>query len=347
MLLLCWYLHTSAKAGPLISYPEARHMPEFFGPEGRVPFFSSSSWNYWLRGSSGLHLTFRPQWFFVAFLWPVLRRLPECFPLLQRPLQIRRLAQVAASALLLFFLSHAFLFRLYLPSRYTQHTFRVLFTLAAAGVIVALGDALIRFGRKLAKDRRRLAAVIAPGLAILLFCAAVGWTLFLSKFPRAGYVIGAQDNLYRFFAEQPATIRIASLAEEANNLPAFCRRSIVIGVETAVPFHLRYYLPLRQRGVELVQAQYSGDLAVVQHCLRQQQISFWLLDRTAFTTGYAQNNRLRRQVGEPVPTVLSAWMEHPPPHCVAFQDRRFVVLDARAVLALPLPPNSAVDNLRD
>jgi hypothetical protein len=341
MLILCWYVHTSAKIGPLISYRAARQMPEFFGPEGRVPFFNSSSWDYWLRGSSGLHVTFRPQWFFVVFLWPVLRRLPERFPLLQRPVHLRLLAQVAASALLWFFISHALLFRLYLPSRYTQHPFRVIFTLVAAGVIAALADGFIRFARKLAKDGRPVTAVTIAGLAIVLVSAAASWTLFLSKFPRAGYVIGAQDNLYRFFAEQPRTIRIASLAEEANNLPTFSRRSIVIGVETAVPFHPRYYIPLRQRGVELVQAQYSGDLAVVQRCLREQQISFWLLDRSAFTRAYVQNNRLRRQVGQPVPALGSAWMEHPPPQCVAFQDKRFVVLDARAMLALPLPANGA------
>jgi hypothetical protein len=245
----------------------------------------------------------------------------------------------------LFFLSHAFLFHLYLPSRYTQHNFRILFTLAAAGVIVALVDALMRVASNLRKGRRRLAAVIVVGFAILLLSSAVGWPLFLSKFPDARYVIGTQDNLYRFFARQPTTIRIASLADEANNLPAFCRRSIVFGVETALPFHPRYYFPLRQRGIELVRAQYSAELAAVQQCLRQQQISFWLLDRSAFTSNYVRNNRVCRQVGERVLAAPSAWMAHPPPRCVAFQDRHFIVLDARAVLSLSGATNSAVGNV--
>ena len=127
-------------------------------------------------------------------------------------------------------------------------------------------------------------SLFASGLAALLLLWIVCFPLFLSHFPRVSYITGNAPNLYRFFAKQAPTIRIASIADEANNLPVFCRRTIIFGVETAVPFHPGYYLPLRQRGLAIASAQYSPDLAVVQRCIREQHIDFWLLDRGAFTS---------------------------------------------------------------
>jgi hypothetical protein len=343
LLLLLVYLHVSEKFGPMVSYADARRMPEF-GPGGRVPFFSPSLWFYWIEGSAGLHVQSRPQWLFAALLWPVLLYFPTRFPLLQRVTRLRPLAQVWGSALILFVLSHALLFRLYLPSRYTQHTARVLLAFAAGVVILALGDALLRVAERRGEECRCVSCIGALGLALVLFCSVVCFPLFLKDFPHAGYVIGKRPDLYRFFGAQPRTIRIASLADEANNLPTFCRRSIIMGVKTAVPFHPGYYMPLRQRGLEIARAQYSPDLAAVQQCLRHQLIDFWLIDRGAFTTEYVRNNRLLRQLGEPIPdlaTRVTPWMQEPPPQCVAFADARFVVLDARAVLALSVATISA------
>ena len=323
------YVRAAGKFGPIVSYAEAKEMSEF-APGGRVPFFYPGFWNYWMHGAGGLHIQSRPSWLFAAFLWPVLACMPRTFPMLGRVRSgARPLLQIAASSLIFFAISHALLFHLYLPSRYTQHSARVLFAIAAAAVIVALVDYLL--GRSKTRPSRSSFIFVA-----LLLLWIVFYPLCLSEFPRVNYITGKAPNLYRFFTAQPLNIRIASIADEANNLPTLCRRSIIFGVETAVPFHPGYYLPLRERGLEIARAQYSPDLAVVQKCIRDQHIDFWLLDRGAFTPEHLRFNRVLRQLKLDV--VLSAeqtpFLERPPPRCIVFSDPHFIVVDARAVLAL-------------
>jgi hypothetical protein len=327
------YLRGAEKFGPMLTYAQARQMSEF-APGGRVPFFYSDLWNYWMHGAGGLHIQSRPSSLFVAFLWPIFAFFPRAFPLLRRA-RGQVLLRIGGAALILFAISHALLFRLYLPSRYTQHTGRVLLALAAAVAIMALVDFLLRWSES--RGASQLACLFGSGLAALVLLWTVCLPLFLSHFPRANYITGNAPNLYRFFAAQAPTIRIASIADEANNLPAFCRRSIIFGVETAVPFHPGYYLPLRQRGLAIASAQYSPDLSVVQRCIREQHIDFWLLDRGAFTPEHLRYNRVLRQLRLKIPDSSSAsspFLQHPPPRCVVFADPHFVVVDARAVLAL-------------
>ncbi len=323
------YLRASQKFGPIISYTAAREMAEF-APGGRVPFFYPDLWNYWMHGAGGLHIQSRPSWLFAGLLWPVLACFPRQFPLLRRFRHAPKfLLQIAVSALLFFAAAHLLLFRLYLPSRYTQHPARILFAVAAAGAIMALLDSFLRWA---ASRSFRPAPVLVAVFLLWVVC----YPVFLSRFPRAGYLEGNAKNLYQFFAKQPASIRIASIADEANNLPSFCRRTIIFGVETAVPFHLGYYLPLRDRALAIARAQYSPDLAVVQRCIRDQGIDFWLLDRGAFTTEHVHDNRALRQLREAI--TLSErtppFLQHLPPECVAFASPQFVVVDAHAVLAL-------------
>ena len=323
------YLRASQEFGSIISYTAARQMTEF-APGGRVPFFYPDLWNYWMHGAGGLHIQSRPSWLFAAFLWPVFACFPRQFPLLHRFRHAAKfLLQIALPALLLFAAAHLLLFRLYLPSRYTQHPSRIVFAVAAAAAIMALLDFFLRW----AASRSFKAA---PVFATIFLLWIVCFPIFLSRFPRVGYIEGSAKNLYQFFTKQPPSIRIASIADEANNLPSFCRRTIIFGVETAVPFHPGYYLPLRDRALAIARAQYSPNLAVVQRCIRDQRIDFWLLDRGAFTAEHVRYNRALRQLRETI--TLSErtppFLQHPPPECVAFASPQFVVIDAHAVLGL-------------
>lgn len=332
LLALIPYLRGAEKFGPMVTYAQAQRMSEF-APGGRVPFFYHGLWDYWMHGAGGLHIQSRPSSLFAAFLWPILAFFPRAFPFLRRargPLLLR----IAAAALILFAISHLLLFRLYLPSRYTQHPGRLLLAIAAAAAIIALVDSLLRWSGSRGQG---VTSVFASVLSALLLLWIVCFPLCLSHFPRVSYIAGNAPNLYRFFAAQPSAIRIASIADEANNLPIFCRRTIVFGVETAVPFHPGYYLPLRERGLAIAKAQYSPDFRVVQQCIRDQHIDFWLLDRGAFTPEHLRYNRVLRQLKLQIPDnqlALASFLEHPPAQSVVFADPYFVVVDARAVLAL-------------
>jgi len=329
LLPVLFYLRSSNRFGSIIDFATAQKMSEF-APGGRVPFFYRDFWNYWMHGAGGLHIQSRPSFLFAALLWPLLGCLSQYFPLLQRfRTAAKPLLQIVISALILFSLSHLLLFRLYLPSRYTQHVSRVVFAIGAAVVIMACIESFLRWA---ASRSFRVAPGIVAIFLLWIFCFPV----FLSRFPRAGYVQGRADNLYRFFTQKPSAIRIASIADEANNIPSFCRRSIIFGVETAVPFHPQYYQPLRDRGVAIARAQYSSDLALIQQCIRDQRIDFWLLDRGAFSPEHVRVNRALGQLRETIALSQSAapFLQHPPAQSVVFSDPYFIVVDARALLAL-------------
>ena len=343
LTLLCvWpYLQRVGANGPLVTYAEALRMPEF-GPEGRVPFFFPSRWGYWVAGNAGIHnIPTRPPWFLAAFLWPVLRRFPDRFPLLKAvPRGARPVPQIIGAALSLFVVAHLLLFRLYLPNRYTQSTTRVVLMLLAGGVILALIDAASRWAERLLDQHSAAAGVSVLGFSLLLLGVIAGYPLLLPMFPTGGYIKGSDLGLYDFFTRQPPTIHIASLSDEAANLPILCRRSIIISAECAVPFHPAYYLPLRDRGLQIARAQYSADPAVLQQCLRDQQVDFWVLDRNAFSPKYWRKSRLLRQLRLSVSDQSMGkakgampLLQRPPPESIAYQDAHFVVLDARRLLS--------------
>jgi hypothetical protein len=343
-LLFLWpWLDSVGAFGPLVTYAEARRMPEF-GPGGRVPLFLPSWWGYWVSGNAGIHnLPTRPPWLLTALLWPVLRYFPERFPLLKAvPHGARPVPQIIGAAFLLFATAHLLLFHLYLPNRYTQSAMRVLMILLAGGVLLALVDAALLWAEDRPNKRGPSRGIVTLVLLAVLLVVVAGYPLLLPVFPTNSYIKGVDPSLYRFIARQSATIRIASLADEANNLPTFSHRSIIIGAECAVPFHPAYYLPLRDRGLQIARAQYSADPAVLQQCVRDQQIDFWLLDRKAFSRKYWHKSRLLRQLRLSTPVedlgVAKGAMpilQRPPPESVAYEDARFLVLDTRRLFAQP------------
>jgi hypothetical protein len=340
-LCLLSYLQQAGTFGPLVTYDEARRMPEF-GAEGRVPFFLPSWWGYWVAGNGGVH-TFptRPPWFLLAFLWPLLRRFPNRFPLLNAvPRGAWPIPQVIGASLFLFVSAHLLLFHLYLPNRYTGPVARILLILLAGGVMLALVDAALRWAKDHLARRPRFFGRATFGMAGLLLGVVASYPLLLPVFPTADYINGADPGLYQFFARQPVSIRIASLSDEADNLPILCRRSIIIGAECAVPFHPGYYLPLRESGLQIARAQYSPDPAVLERCLRDQQVDFWLLDRKAFAPKYWHKSRLLRQLRLSAPEEdlgvmkgATPFLQRPPSESIAYEDTHFLVLDARRLLS--------------
>ena len=341
MILLPYFEQTHA-FGSVISRAQAERMPEF-GPKGRVPFFFASWWGNWVAGNGGLHTPpTHPPWLLAGFLWPMLRKFPRQFPLLNSiPRGAWPVPQIIAASLTLFFLAHLFLFRLYLPNRYTAAVMRLLLVLMGGVILVAIMDGALRWGATHPAMRTRFRQTIAIVGCSAALAIIPSYPFFLTKFPSAGYIRGEDPNLYRFFSRQPADIKIASLSDEADNLPTFCRRSVVVGAECAIPLHPKYYLPLRERALQIARAQDSADPSFVEKVVRDEKVDFWLLDSRAFTRDYWQRSRLLRQLrlvypalnlGPPRPT--ASFLQHPPPGSIAYQDRQFVVIDTHRLFQL-------------
>ena len=150
--------------------------------------------------------------------------------------------------------------------------------------------------------------------------------------------MGREPALYEFFQAQPADRTIASLEPEADNLPAFARRSILTGAEYSIPFHLGYYLPLRERTIALLTAQYSPSPAELVDVLDTYQPDFWLLSRDSFKAERLRGDRWLQQFQPAFQVALSALedgtvglLQQTADTCTVLSTDRHIVVDTDCV----------------
>lgn len=345
--------------GPVLSVAEAKQMPEFWG-DGRTAFFTDNPFDYWLLGArSGLlprlSRIVKPLVILTGLGLPRLLRSPDRWPLGHWVSdRVRVLTDILLASVGLFLAAHLVLFKLHHPSRYTQHSVRVVLALSAGVALVILFDKLFRWandaaGKATPSLRRQ---VIAGGtllsLVVYLVLFPIGVPLQRSLpwlepfFPvrvLPAYVYGEQPSLYEFFAQQPKDILVASLSKEVSNIPSFSRRSILSGWEYGIPYHKGYYDEFKARSRALYIAQYSPDLATVQKFTEQYGVDFWLIERDTFTPKKVE--KPWGQVFGPELETVRQWLQQGQipvvqqamNRCLVFQTERFRVLSADCVAA--------------
>ncbi len=322
---------------PVVTLAEARQMPEFQNG-GRSDFFNDNPWKFWLMGlRSGLlpRLARLPELLWLALLLPGMLWWRRFFPLTQQlqPAALL-LPQMLAVSLFWFGAAHLLLFKLHLPSRYSQHTLRILLCWAAAMVIVMGLDGLKRWAAQSGRWQRWLTL----GITGITAAALVLYPSYTPEFPRAKYITGEQPQIYQFFAQQPADTLIASLSEEASNLPSFAQRSVYVAKEYAIPYHMGYYAPFRQRVLDLIQAQYNPSLAELKQWIQATGVDFWLVDRAAFTPGYLEKSwitqypealrQAKRRLKREQPPALARVADS----CLALQTADLILLNSACIL---------------
>jgi hypothetical protein len=307
VVLLPYALEKSVYGGA-ITAAVARTMPEF-AMKARSAFFTDDFWLFWIFGKrSGLFFWMMPLSVAALVLFPVAIALRSRLPLLRQVRHLDLFIQAGVASLALFFAAHALLFKLYLPARYTQFTIQIFTSFAAAIGIVVLIDAVLGWAEQNPVSlRQRLAIVSVVFLSLVVLLSP---KLYL--FPKLSYVRGTTPSLYEFFAQQPKDILIASLAKEADNIPAFSQRSILVGREYALPYQLGYYQPIRQRITDLIRAQYSLDLSEVREFVRQYKIDYWMIDRRYLST---------LNVNEYQQIPISDWLRQFTPEITVVSDR--------------------------
>lgn len=342
LVMLPYALKTN-EFGPIITAAEARNLPEFL-PEGRSRFFyDDDPGKFWFKGRSGIRLAsiLTPVTNVLGFLLPLLLLFPSKFPLLKKISKgINILPKILLASLGMFFAAHALLFRLHLPSRYTSHSLRIMMILTAGIVLVVLIDAIWHWAKQPSPLPLTISRIIALTTTVFLAALLLLYPFLVDKFPLTAYKIGTTPSLYQFFQEQPKTSLIASLAHEANNLPTFAQRSILIGGEYAIPYHKGYYGKFRQRTLDLIEAQYSSDSKVVGKFIQKYGVDFWLLNQAELNPDYLKKDRWLRQY-QPVTKqalknleqgnklVLEKSMEA----CSVFETQGLVVLEADCILS--------------
>ncbi|MCL1464410.1 hypothetical protein [Argonema galeatum] len=306
----------SAKYGPTITGSVARTLPEFL-PGGRAKFFHSNFLIFWLNGKdSGLLPWLKPQSILVGFSLPFLLRYPSRFPLIKqfKRSRVKILGEVILASLVMFLAAHALLFKLYCPSRYTEHTLRIVLALAGGLALTLLLDALLQ-SFLTAKPERSPQPPLPRGAQEreplprgerggseergynwkLWVTGAIAAALilhpnFLKNFPTTAYKIGRSPELYQFFQKQPKDITIASLEGEANLLPTFSKRSILVSSEYSLPYHTKYYAQIRQRAIDLIHAQYTLDGEELKSFIQKYGVDFWMIEESAFTPQHIETN---------------------------------------------------------
>jgi len=287
LIVLLPFALESSKFGAIITVAQMRAMPEY-GWRGRNEYFGVHPLKFIFGGSSGLRAPLLPLiiWFSIGL--PLL--LKSKLPLVQSITQkVEILAQVLFASLAMFLLAHLLLFKLYYPNRYTYHSLRfVMATAAGIAILILLATGWRWLHHKqqtetpLSQRELRLTRLIGLFIVISIVIPAVP-VLFLNS---QGWIVGEASEIYQFLASQPKNIVIASVAKEADNLPAFSQRSVLVSREVAIPFHLGYYEQLQERATAIIRSQYSSELTEAKQAIQQHGIDFFLLDRTAFDPSY-------------------------------------------------------------
>lgn len=287
------YVFTQSEFAPTVTAAQAKMMPEFL-PGGRLPFFFPDFFRFWLDGTdSGIQIPFNPPLITFGLLLPWLLRFRQQIPLLQKlRSQWKLLPQLALAGVVGFFIAHAVFVRMHFPSRYTTHSWRVAMAISA-GIVLAI--ALNAFLDWTKKARSIVWTMLAQSVVGVVVVAAVVYPHVVWKdFPKTGYAIGVNPELYQFLETTPKTSMTAYLGLDASNLPLLTHRPTLTAQEYAVPFHLGYYRQIRQRTIGLLHAQYSADLAAAKQLIQQHRLAYWLVDRAAFEPSYLQNYRWLR-----------------------------------------------------
>ena len=335
--------------GAVISEAAARQSPEF-GENGRNQFFLSNATQFWLWADrSGLFPSFHPYSLLVGFLlplvWLLARRYPTRFPLGQRITpKINLLWQITAVAIVLFGAAHALLFKLYLPSRYTAYTLRFVLVFATAIVLALLLDGLWEWLRRQEHDLRQQTQLLSYqkalvwGITVLLGSALLFYPAYTKRHAGDSYFVGEATKLYHFFEQQPKDVRIASLTREADNLPTFADRSVLVSREYGLSYQTGYLRQFRRRAIDLINAQYSLDPIALDAFIQTYRIDFWLLDRQeSFATESLQKSWIR-QYPDAFQTALTHVQQGTPVlkrlarPCTVIRDRDLQVLSAKCIL---------------
>ncbi|ELS03068.1 hypothetical protein Xen7305DRAFT_00027870 [Xenococcus sp. PCC 7305] len=338
------YVLNASEYGPTITRAEALELPDF-SPKGRSKFFRLHWWSYIIGGGrAGLipRSLYTPATLVFGFFLPWLLGATRSFPLSKsvRP-QVIILPQLMMVSVGLFIVAHAVLFKLHLPSRYSGHSLRIVITLAAGIAVTVILEALITQlelrlpNNKISLVRKFLTLGLALAIAISLVC----YPSFVKRFPSTKYKVGTEPELYQFFQQQPVDILIASLAMETDNIPTFSQRSVLVSREYAIPYHMGYYRPYRQRVIDLIEAQFSPDIDVVTQFINKYGVTHWLVEDAGFAADYVAKNRWRRQHQKITQEVVTNLEQGAIPalvayknSCAVFKHAQYTVISTECIL---------------
>lgn len=291
LIFMLPYALSYSKFGPTITGVAAKQLPGL-AETGRISFFSDDLIWFWLlnQHSGIIPNVLEHALNIIGLFLPIILCYPQHFPLTKQVTdKVKILPEIALASVAMFGLAHFLLYKLFSPARYTRYTLKFIVIIATGIVIVTILDAVFQWAKQhqgYSSRRQILALVFTSLLGIVL----VFYPCFLKNFPTTLYRVEKNPLIYEFFQKQPKDILIASLSEDIDNVPTFSQKSILIGWEYAVPYHINYDSQITERATDLIRAQYSDNLVETQNFIQKYGIDFFVLEQSAFTPEYIARN---------------------------------------------------------
>jgi len=282
IVLLPYALETS-QFDPVITREQALTLPEF-SSQGRTSFFFDNPIYFWLFAErSALIPALMPPLIWLGLFFPYLLKFPSRFPLIKKLQNLTVLSQILLASFICWLSAHLLLFRLHLPSRYMDHSGRIVMAVAGGITIALLLQAAIIY-----RDQGK--RFLKAGGCFLLVTLLLLYPHLSKKFPFTNYRPNHRTELYQFLQQQPQDTLVASIDSEANFIPAFSQRSTFLARSYAIPYHWGYYKHLRDRAEALIRAQYTPHQQQLAHFIQDYKIDLIMLHDKAFSEDYLANN---------------------------------------------------------
>jgi hypothetical protein len=205
-------------------------------------------------------------------------------------------AMLLFASLLLFFAAKALLLKLFIPSRYLEHTTNLFYAMA---VPLLLSPLVLPGLRK------------RTGLAVLLLVSALAVGA-VRQHGRALYDYSDGRPLYEAAWRTPKDARFAGHPELMDNVLTFGRRNVYASFELAHPWSVGYWRTVGPRLEKEITAYYAADPEAVRRFCAEEGVDFLVVDRRHFEREYMRGSPLfeplrdmiRRRADDPAPFAL-------------------------------------------
>lgn len=292
------YIITSSEFAPSITREEARLLPEY-AATGRTPYFYDSFIDQfilgWQSGVQPIRLFTPIKITWISLLLPFFISLPSLFPLVTK---LKQRAAILLQAILvsigMFILAHWVFLKLFLPNRYTRHTWQIVICVATSIAIAILLEAIFQWLKQTNLLSLTWKNLFATVVSIRLLSYLLLYPIYVK--PTIAQPIYHIAEIENFLAQQPKDIQVASLeAIAADNIPTFAKRSVFVSWEYANPYHPKYYNQIRARAINLIEAYYTDSLPELQDFIQQHQIDFFVIRPSHFSLSFIKSNRWLKQ----------------------------------------------------
>jgi hypothetical protein len=243
-----------AHIGQMVSVSQASQMPEFQRPHGRFPFLPllSASEEFSMFGLQAFLSRMdrsQPWWeenmgFVVGALLIAVAALGGCRRRIAIPGEV---VFFGGAALVTYYLSRIFAFKLFVPDRHLQIPLVVFFI---AAFCIGVWRACHRGGFGAVWHDTRLKMSWASVLA----CCSVGWLVWqgsglgLSGDANFNYPAWKRGHYYQWLRNNtPADALVACQPTHCDGVQLFAARRAFVTTETSQPFYPRYNLEMRRR----------------------------------------------------------------------------------------------------